>query len=307
MEKVARLAIWIIGRLRFPTLRKLGGFLGKTLYLGASSRRRIAHENLDLAYGDELDPSQKKRIARSSFVNLATMGLEFCWMRSHPLPQDQKVRVLNPEVLRNSVDEGKGVILLTLHMGNWEASVEWFSENGFIAHAVTRKQKQEWVTRIVREARHSTGAHEIDKKNALRPVLAALRRGEIVIMLIDQYASKDSVEVQFFGKPAWTAASVALLAAKTGCNVQVACCFRLPDYRFGGVFSEPIETIVTGDRERDLIENTQRYVTEIEKYVRMHPEDWMWMHRRWKQPRRKGNTSASAGGELQTDNPDHDR
>jgi KDO2-lipid IV(A) lauroyltransferase len=285
MEKIARFAIWAVGRFSFPTVRRMGRLLGIVLFLCARARRRTALDNLELAYGDELDPSEKRRIAQASFINLVTLGLEFCWMRSNRLPPDQEVRVLNPEVLRKSVDEGQGVILLVPHMGNWEASAKWFTEQGYVTHAVTRKQKQEWVTRIVRETRQAMGTREIDKRNALRPVLAALRRREIVLMLIDQYASKDSVEVRFFGKPARTAASVALLAAKTGCNVQVACCFRFPDYRFGGVYSDPIETVVSGDRERDLVENTQRYVAEIEKYVRKHPEDWMWMHRRWKQPR----------------------
>ncbi len=88
--------------------------------------------------------------------------------------------------------------------------------------------------------------------------------------------------MEFFGQPAMTHASAALLAMKTGCNVIVCAGFRYPDGSFGGVFSTPIEITVSGNRDQDLIDNTQRFVATIETEVRRNPQDWMWMHRRWK-------------------------
>jgi KDO2-lipid IV(A) lauroyltransferase len=195
---------------------------------------------------------------------------------------DNLVKVTNSEVFLRAYAEGKGVILLVPHMGNWEVCGRWHGEQGVIQHAVVRQQKQEWMNRIVTSIRSKNLIQEIDKKNGLRKVVAALRRGEMVSILIDQHAQKEAVEVQFFGQPAMTHASVALLAMRTGCHVLVCSGFRYPDGSFGGIFSDPIPTTQTGDREADLVENTQRYVSVLEHYVRENPQDWMWMHRRWK-------------------------
>ncbi len=260
------------------------------MYHVARSRRKTALSNLDLAYGDSLSEEEKVWIAKSSFVNLATMALEFCWMPSSTYNTKEIIHIVNPDTILSAYAEGKGLIVAVPHMGNWEFEPRWLRENGIVANIVSRSQKQPWVNRLVREIRSVNGVKEIDKRNALKSILSALRRKEAVVMAIDQHSRKEAVVTQFFGKPAMTTASAALLAQKTGCIVMVGACFRCEDGRFGGAFSEPIPTQVTGDRETDLQENTQRYVSEIEKFVRKYPGDWMWMHRRWRV--RKENSSA---------------
>lgn len=238
--------------------------------------------NLDLAYGDDLTQSEKTAIAKSSFINLATTIVEFCYSPLIRRPIEELVHVVNPDVFRAAYQEGKGVIVLVPHMGNWEVSGRWFGEQGAIHNAVVRRQDQAWANGIITWVRKRNHILEIDKRNGLRKVLAALRRGEMVSMLIDQHAQKEAVRVDFFGQPAMTHASAALLGMRTGCKVMVCSGFRRPDGELGGIFSDPIETTVSGDPDRDLIENTQRYVAVIETYVRRNPQDWMWMHRRWK-------------------------
>lgn len=282
MESLARILIWVIQRFSLESLRKAGRMLGLAVYRFASSRRRTALANLDLAYGDSLSREEKVRIAKSSFINLVTMGLEFCWMPACKRPVEELIHIVNPEVPVRAYSEGKGVIFLVPHMGNWEIESRWFPAHGVVANIVSRSQKQPWVNRLVREIRSVNGVNEIDKRNAMKPILSALRRKEAVVMLIDQHSRKESVVTRFFGKPAMTTASAALLARRVGCPVLIAACFRCEDGRFGGIFSEPIETVLTDDRDADLQTNTQRYVDEIEKYVRMHPGEWMWMHRRWR-------------------------
>lgn len=282
MESLARVLIWVVQQFSLESLRKAGRFLGAIAYHVAGSRRRTALANLDLAYGDSLSREEKVRIAKSSFINLVTMGLEFCWMPACDLPVDEIIHTVHPERALAAYKEGKGVLFLVSHMGNWEIAPRWLPHNHIVAHIVSRSQKQPWVNRLVREIRSVNGVNEIDKRNALRPVLAALRRKEAVVMLIDQHSRKESVVTDFFGQPALTTASAALLALRTGCRVLVSSCFRLPEGQFGCIFSEPIETVDTGDRDADLQVNTQRYVSEMEKLVRAHPGDWMWMHRRWR-------------------------
>lgn len=291
--------LWSIQLLPLSALRKIGRWGGVATYHMARGRRRIALSNLDLAYGETLSREEKSRIAKSSFINLVTTGLEFCYSPAIQCPIDELVHVENPEVFFKAYGEGKGIIVLVPHMGNWEVCGRWYGEQGVVQHAVVRRQKQPWVNRIVSAIRKTNRIIEIDKKNALRKVLSALHKGEMVSMLIDQHASKEAVSVQFFGQPAMTHASVARLAIRTGCRVIVCSGFRHPDGSFGGIFSEPIETTVSGDLDRDIFENTQRYAQVIEKYVRLHPQDWMWMHRRWKSP--KGDSEEKRSPSFDTD------
>lgn len=284
--------IWVIQHIPLRILRVLGRMGGTATYYVAHTRRRVALDNLDLAYGDGLTPPEKITIAKSSFINLVTTILEFCYSPVIDRPIEHLVEVVNAEAFFKAYREGKGIIILVPHMGNWEVCGRWYGEHGVEQYAIVRRQKQDWVNRIVTSVRKTNLIKEIDKKNGLKKALAALRRGEMVSILIDQHAQKEAVEVEFFGQPAMTHASVALLAMRTGCKVMVCSGFRHRDGSFGGVFSEPIETTASGDRGRDLVENTQRYVEVIEFFVRKNPQDWMWMHRRWKPPRDKGSSAA---------------
>lgn len=286
VEKIAGLggeaSLWILSWVPLGAVRSLGRFAGKMTYYLARSRRKVALANLDLAYGDLLSPSSKVAIAKSSFVNLVTTILEFCYSPLIKRPMAELVALANPDVFLKAYHEGKGIIVLVPHMGNWEVCGRWFAEQGIVHNAVVRRQKKRWVDRIVTSIRRTNRIIEIDKRNGLQKVLRALQRGEMVSMLIDQHAQREAVKVDFFGHPAMTHASVALLAMRTGCKVIVCAGFRHPDGSFGGVFSDPIATTVSGNRDQDLVDNTQRYVTAIEALVRQNPQDWMWMHRRWK-------------------------
>jgi KDO2-lipid IV(A) lauroyltransferase len=282
MEQVARLLIALLQRAQLQTLQRWGKRLGRLGYYLARSRRKTALSNLELAYGSQLSRAEKIEIAKQSFENLVTTALEFLY--SPALSQDitEYIELVDIHNFWEAYHRGKGVIAIIPHMGNWEVIARFYPWVGVVAHAVARRQEPEWVARIVSEIRKSNGLKEIEKRNALRPVLAALRRGEVVNMLIDQYARKDSVEVQFFGHPARTVASAALIAARTGCTVFVCGATRTPEGRINATLSEIIETIDTGDREKDLLTNTQRYVEMIERFVRQYPGSWMWMHKRWK-------------------------
>ncbi len=297
----ASIILWTVQRFPLSVLRKIGRWSGLITYHLSHSRRTVALANLDLAYGDSLTTEEKIAIAKSSFVNLLTTGLEFCYSPAIKCPIEEIVTVENTEVFAEAYQKGKGIIVLVPHMGNWEVSGRWYGENGYVQHAVVRQQKQEWVNQVVSDVRKSNLIIEIDKKIALRKVLAALKRGEMVSMLIDQHAQKEAVSVQFFGQPAMTHASVARLALRTGCEVIVCSAFRYPDGSLGGVFSEPIDTISTGNRDRDILENTQRYVQVMEEYVRKYPQDWMWMHRRWKTPKKQKAVPPLEGVPLSTE------
>lgn len=282
LEYIVPPLVRFVGTLPLEMVRSSGRFFGRCAYRCARKGRRTALKNLQLAYGAELPAAERKRIARKSFENLVGTAFEICWARNLPGDIEKVIDPINKEACLRAHAEGKGVLLLVPHMGNWEICARWLTSKFPVVHAVARRQKEPWVQKMLERLRGEIGLHLIDNRSGLRQVLAALRRGELVIMMIDQHMRKGAVQVDFFGHPAMTTASAALLAVRTGCNVLVGACYRSEDGGWGCEFSDPVETTISGDRDRDFIVNTQRYVSLMEDFVRAHPEDWMWMHRRWR-------------------------
>ena len=286
-EIIVRSLVWLLQKFPLSIVQGMGKFWGGIAYRLASKGRRTALANLQLAFGDNLTRKDRDRIARKSFENLLITAFEICWAKNLPREIESFIDPLNKQACLDAYAEGKGVLLLVPHMGNWEVCARWLTKNIPVVHAVVRKQKEPWIQAMLERFRKDSGLRVIDNRNSLRRVLAALRRGELVILMIDQHMRKGAVKVDFFGHPAMTTASAALLAIKTGCQVLVGACYRKSGGGWGCEFSDPLETVVTDDRDRDYITNTQRYVSIMEERVREHPEDWMWMHRRWRTGRQR--------------------
>ncbi|GMV66666.1 MAG: hypothetical protein AMXMBFR75_24620 [Candidatus Hinthialibacteria bacterium] len=277
-----RFFVRAVRRMKLSHLRAFGKCLGTIGYHAARKRRNIALSNLDLAYGDTLSKREKREIARACFQNLMMTFLEFLYSPVAGECFTDYVDLVKGENFHEANRRGKGVLVIVPHMGNWELIGRFFAWVGVKAHAVSRKQDPPWLGRLIAEIRAANGILEIDKRNALRPVLSALKRGETVNLLIDQHARKDSIPTRFFGHTAMTVASAALIALRTGCSVVTAASYRKPDGNLGVEVSPIIETIRSDDYEQDIQANTQRYVDEIEKFVRRFPHSWMWMHQRWR-------------------------
>lgn len=281
-EFLVRLFVRLVQKMKLSHVRAIGKHAGTIGFHCARKRRNIALNNLDLAYGDSLSKSEKRTIARDSFQNLTMTFLEFLYS---PVAGDcftDYVDLVGAENFHEANRRGKGVLVIVLHMGNWEMIARFFPWIGVAAHAITRKQDPPWLGKLIAEIRKANGMLEIDKRSALRPVFYAIKRGETVNILIDQHARKEAVPTRFFGHTAMTVASAALIAVRTGCSVVTAASFRKKDGTLGVEVGPLIDTIQTDNYERDIQENTQRYVDEIEKYVRRSPHSWMWMHKRWR-------------------------
>ena len=282
IERIFRLLIRIPRLFPLVRIQQLGRGLGLIGYWLVKNRRKIALDNLDLAYGDSLTEKEKIAIAKSSFQNLVTMGLEVCYSPALPRQTEGYIKTINCEGYLQLYELGKGLLVLVPHMGSWEVVARVTLENGVLAHAVVRTQKQPWVTRIMKEIREANGLQVIYKEHALKPVISVLKGGGVVYMLIDQHARREAVVTQFFNRPAMTVASAALIAGRTKCSVMVGCPFRCPDGGMGLEFTEEIKITESGNTELDLQQNTQRFVDVMERYVRKYPGSWMWMHRRWR-------------------------
>lgn len=262
----------------------LGKSLGAVARLVLPHLRRHAQANLQLAF-PALDDQTRAQIERGTFRNLGRALGEVAQFPKLKRANIESVVVYEGlENYHNAVAQGRGVILLTGHIGAWELSVFAHSIYGYPMSFLARRVDNPLVERLAETNRGRFGNRSIDKKGSLREVLKTLKTGGVVGILADlNSAREEGVFVDFFGHPACTTAGVATLALRTGAVV-------LPGYILWDeakqihrlCFEPPVETINTGNPKDDIVTNTARYAKVLEAVIRRHPDQWLWIHRRWK-------------------------
>jgi heptosyltransferase-2 len=262
---------------------RLGEWLGGLCYAVDLRHRRIAKSNLVNAF-PEWSHRQVCRTARAVFRHFARTTIEFLRL---PRYADAAYRarwltVVGEEHLRRAHALGRGVILLSAHWGNWELMGLTCAALGYPVSAIARHVGSRGLTRFINETRGVTGMRVFDKLQAARPTLAALRAGECVGILIDQNDAVTGIPAKYFGRDCATTPALASFALKTGAVVVPAMCPIGPDGRSEARFYAPTEPPATGDAPRDVAEMTQRVTSFVEARVRERPEQWFWVHRRWK-------------------------
>ncbi len=281
-------AAWII--LKGVSLAPRGFALKAGLAVGALAHlvlphlRRHAEINLRLAFPD-LDERERARIRRGAFRNLGRLLGEIS--RFPRLNRENISSIVTYDGLENylnAVAEGRGVILLTGHIGAWELSVYAHSIYGHPMSYLARRVDNPLVERLAESYRARYGNRSIDKKGSVREILKTLKSGGVVGILADLNTSREEgVFCDFFGVEACATAGVATLALRTGAVV-------LPGYLIWDDrarvhrlrFESPVETINTGNQKDDVIANTARYTKVLESIIRRHPDQWLWIHRRWR-------------------------
>jgi KDO2-lipid IV(A) lauroyltransferase len=248
-----------------------------------------------------LSEAERERIARGSFRSLGRLLGE---ISQFPRLNRQNIESLvvyaGLENYLAAVARGRGVIFLTGHIGAWELSVYAHSVYGYPSSFLARRVDNPLIERIAENYRTMYGNRSIDKKLGVREVIRTLRAGGVVGILADLNSLREEgVFCDFFGVQASTTVGVATLAMRTGAVV-------LPGYlvwdeatkRHILHFEPPVETILTGNREADVFANTARYTKVIENIIRRYPDQWLWIHRRWR-TRPEGEASLYSNHELQ--------
>lgn len=246
--------------------------------------RRHAEINLRLAF-PEKSAQERAQICRGTFRNLGRLLGEISQFPR--LNRDNISSLVVYEGLQNylnAVAQGRGVILLTGHLGAWEMSVFAHSIYGYPMSFLARRVDNPLVERLAERYRTRFGNRSIDKKNSVREVLKTLKAGGVVGILADLNASREEgVFVDFFGAQACTTAGVATLALRTGAVVLPGYLIWDETARIHRLHFEPaIETINTGNQKEDVQANTARYTKVLEAVIRRHPDQWLWIHRRWR-------------------------
>lgn len=264
-------------------LPAIGSSIGDFVRIVSIIHRRRVMDNLEIAFGGEKSPAELRRIVREFYRNLGMNLLEFLRMPvMTPAEIDARVRLIGTEHLDAGLYRGRGVILLTAHLGNWELVGAKLALAGYPVNVIARDQADEQTAQLFRHVRESCGLRVIPSRTAVRASLECLRRNEILCILGDINAGRSGVFVDFFGKLASTVAGPAALALRTGAVVVPAFCTREPDHRHSARACEPLTLDSSGDRDNDIIRHTAALTKLIEAQIRREPEQWFWLHRRWK-------------------------
>ncbi len=271
----------LLQRLPRGFLLSLGRGLGSLAYL-LGIRRGIALDNLARAF-PEKSHRERRRIARAAYRSAGAGMLGLLAVPRIPAADiDRLVEYQGWELVDRLLAEGRGLVVASAHLGSWEMLAAAYARRGAPVSLVTRVLKG-GINRALVNVRAQTGLKEIAPRGALRAGVAALKRGEMVVNLIDQnMLPKRGVFVDFFGHAASTTPAPALMSRRAGAPVVVILAVNLPDGRIRACVEGPFPVPSSGRIGTDVRAHTQALTEVVERYVRQYPEQWLWLHRRWK-------------------------
>lgn len=261
----------------------VGATLGRLFYLADGRHRRITFEALRRAIGSERSDPELMRITRGVFENLGRSVAEFVAIQGRsPDVLMRRTVFEGMEHYRAAAKEEKGVLVLTAHFGNWEWMAMSAAILGMKLAVVARPLDNPYLNDMINRWRERYGNRVLNKRTSAAEIMRRLRAGETVGVLLDQNtALSEAVFVDYFGRPAATHKGLAIMALRTGVPVIPAFIVREGE-RHRVIVEKPLEIARTGDLERDIREATALFTRTIESYVRRHPDQWLWVHRRWK-------------------------
>lgn len=261
----------------------IAALAGRAAYFMLAPYRNIALENLRLAFGSTKTEAQIRDIAIRVFENLGKNAVELVnFPKINEANFRKFITIKNREILDRAFRRGKGVIIITAHFGNWEMLAAGFRLEGYPGVTIGRKIYFYKYDDYLNYLRKTHDVQVIYRDDSPRKMLKVLKENRILGIVADQ--DVDSVEgvfIEFFGHRAYTPTGPAALAAVSGAALVPALIVRDGNHH-NLVIEEPIELVDTGDKEKDIIANTKAWSAVIESYIRKYPEQWVWMHRRWK-------------------------
>lgn len=282
-----RLFVFVFNLLPERTVGRIARALGFLWYFLDPKHRHIALGNIRCAFPD-MDESVRRRIVRESYGNVIETFITFPRIAS--LTAEKVGRLFDfqcTEYYEQAKKKGRGVFLLTGHLGNWElaAAAHSIREGGMMA--VAKDIHNPYIDTYIKALRRSAGIEVVRPRNAVFRLLRALKHGRTIAMLLDQNTLRhEAVYVQFFNRPAATQYAMALMALKTGAVVVPGYIFRNP-VRDGYIirYEKPIELQDDGDREQAVVKWTQYFTAVLERHIRSMPAQWFWVHDRYKTAR----------------------
>jgi KDO2-lipid IV(A) lauroyltransferase len=287
-RKIEYAAAWpfikILGLMPRPLSRALAISIAQLVYLLHYRLRQVGMRNLGMVF-PEKSVAERKRILRGVFTSLGRQLAELCQFPRYTKKNIDDVVVYDGlENYERAYARRRGVLFLTAHFGGWELSAFAHSLHGHWLNVVMRPMDNQYLDRLLQSYRTMHGNRTVAKDDFVRGLLAAMKAGETVGILMDtNMTPPQGIFVDFFGIAACTAGGLARIALRTDAAVVPG--FTIWDPALGKYrlrFDPALDLVRTGDLEADIAANTQLFTKVIEDYVRKYPDQWLWVHRRWK-------------------------
>lgn len=258
--------------------------MGKLAYFIIAYARKRTQNNLKIAFGEEKDERELKKLALSVFENVGKNVADAVRLKNMKWEEVEKItKIEGLEYFDNAYKMGKGVIALTGHIGNFELLAAYVSLKGYKLSVISRELYDPRLDALLVKNRESVGLENIPSPASVKQVIKALRSGRALGVLADQDSSRvRGVFVNFFERPARTPVGPALLAYKTQSPIVPMAIVREGDDKYKIMVKEPIKLASSENKEKNIIETTQKYTHVLESIIREYPSQWLWMHDRWK-------------------------
>ncbi len=277
--------IFTSGLIPRSMLLRFGSFIGNLIYKLMPKTRELTARHLKMAYEKDLNEQQVEEISRKVFINLAKNAMDTIQTFNYKTLADFEkiVSIEGLDHFNQALARGKGLIALACHRGAFELIADVMTLKGYPTNVMGAALQNKKLDELLVNYRTAKGARYIQIGQETITVIKALKKGEVLAILIDQDKGKvKGTFVNFYDKPAYTPIGAALLALKTGAAVVPTAIRRLANDTHRITFLPALELIRTGNEELDLKVNTQLFTRYIEAFIREVPEEWVWMHERWK-------------------------
>lgn len=280
----ASCALWGLGRLSLERALRLGERTGALLYRVLRTPRRRALEHLQVAFEDQLTPTGREHLARASFVNIARSFCELAKLDEIRRRRDEYFEVDGWEHAHALLAGGKGAIIVTGQIGNWELLGAFFAWHGFPVAAIARRIYNERVNRLLVDFRSRQGVETIasESPHAARQILKALKQNALLAVVIDRNPRTPSVPVPFFGRLARTPAAAASLAIRRELPVAAVFIQRRGQGGHRITVCPPFVIDHTDNTQADIAALARQFNSVLEAQVRRNPAEWAWWQRRWR-------------------------
>ncbi|MDP2920811.1 MAG: lysophospholipid acyltransferase family protein [Candidatus Omnitrophota bacterium] len=261
----------------------IGQVLGRLSYYILGKERKRALKNLDIAFGNSKSAVEKRDIVKRVFENLGRSAIEVISLQKFTKSGIERyVSCRDIEILKGFVREKRGVICLSAHFGNWEILAHYLSVIGFPMTVIARRVRMDELEEFLGGIRKKNNLNVVYRDASAKEIVDLLRAGGFIGIMPDQdMDSISGVFADFFGKRAWTPSGPSVLNYLTGAPI-VPCFIARKGFGHEVLIQKPIELARTGDRVKDIPENTLRCNKAIEENIRKFPDHWVWFHDRWK-------------------------
>lgn len=264
---------------------RFGGLIGALLYYFLRKERAKSLEGLRIAFGADKPERELHHILKKSFQNLGKGLIEIInFGNLKPEQIASLITIEGEEYLKEAENEGNGTILITGHLGNWELMAAALSLRGYPLHVIAAPlydpRIDEWI--VQHRSRFQVETISRGSPSSSKKILGVLRKKEILGLLIDQDTKVNGIFVNFFNKKAYTPTGAAELALRSEAATMMCFITRLPNDHHRITIEKPMTLAQGSDHMKDVEINTARFTSRIEEHIKQYPDQWVWMHRRWK-------------------------